>query len=198
MDLQQKLKKTQQKVDILEKMIEEKTRDLYKIHTELLDKNKYLDNILENMIDLLVELNPDAIIKTVNKSMLSILGYNKNELIGKPFKIFFTKNVLKEAEIEDLIKKGIAQKTEMTYLSKDGKETPVLLSTSFIRDDNDNIQGIVCIGTDITKIKQIERELRKKISDLEDFTRIAVQRELKMKRMEEEMDRLNEEIKIYR
>lgn len=56
------------------------------------------------------------------------------------------------------VKKGTAETKEWTYKRKDGSTFPVLLSMSAIKQ-KDIITGFLGIATDITQIKQVEREL---------------------------------------
>ena len=44
----------------------------------------YTDNVIKSMADALVVVNQDATIRAVNQATLDLLGYEENELIGKP------------------------------------------------------------------------------------------------------------------
>ena len=59
------------------------------------------------MADTLIVVNPDATINMVNRATLNLLGYEENELIGKPIRMIFAEEVVfKGSGIEDLIQKG--------------------------------------------------------------------------------------------
>ena len=49
----------------------------------------YVDNIIKSMINLLIITNEDGIINKVNKASFDILGYHKNDLLGKPISMLF-------------------------------------------------------------------------------------------------------------
>ncbi|MBL7039804.1 MAG: PAS domain S-box protein, partial [Pirellulaceae bacterium] len=59
-----------------------------------------------------------------------------------------------------LVKDGSVSNLEKSLLAKSGDRIPVLLSGSVMRDDEDNIRGIVCLALDITERKRAEKALR--------------------------------------
>jgi len=146
----------------LETRVQRRTRDLYETKVELEKAKDYTDNIIKSMADTLIVVNPDATIKTVNRAGLDLLGYEENELIGKPIKAIFGEEVslFKDSGLDNgLIKKGFVRNVEKTCLSKDGKEIPVFLSGSVMRDDNGRIRGIICVARDITEYKKAEEKI---------------------------------------
>jgi PAS domain S-box-containing protein len=52
------------------------------------------------------------------------------------------------------------QAQEWTMVRKDGNKVPILLATSSMRDERDEIIGYLCVATDLTRIKQLEDALR--------------------------------------
>jgi len=127
----------------------------------------YVDNIFNSMIDMLIVVNPDTSIQTVNEATLALLGYPEDELIGKPLGIIFAveedegeKDLFKRSGIQDLIQKGSMRNIEKTCVRKDGRKIPVLFSGAVMRDDEGQIQGIVCVARDITERKRAEQTLR--------------------------------------
>jgi len=128
----------------------------------------YVDNIIKSMVDMLIVVNPDTSIQTVNEATLALLGYQEDELIGKPLRIIFAvdedeeeKDLFKRSGIEDLIQKGSIRNIERTCVIKDGRKIPVLFSGSVMRDNEGEIQGIVCVARDITERKRAEETLGK-------------------------------------
>jgi len=61
-------------------------------------------------------------------------------------------------------------------------------------DEKGNIIGIIGIATDITKHKQAEKELQKKMSDLERFNKLTVDREIRMIELKSEVNKLLKEL----
>jgi PAS domain S-box-containing protein len=126
----------------------------------------YLDNIIRSMRDMLLVVNPDGTVRTVNRSTLRILGCREDELIGKPAEeVWGEKLNLLELKPGD---------TERTFQAKNGRKIPVSFSCSALRDENGRVQGMVCVAQDITERKESQealriahRNLEKKARDLE-------------------------------
>ena len=121
---------------------------------------EYTGDIVELMGETLIIANPDDTIKAVNNSTLNLLGYNKDELIGKPVNMIITGGELFKAPGDA----GVTEKSringiETIYRSKQGKEIPVVVSGTEARNSDGTIQGIIYVGADISDRRQMEREL---------------------------------------
>jgi PAS domain S-box-containing protein len=147
--------------DLLNKM----AKDL----SETLVSKDYVDNIINSMTDTLIVIDADGTVKTVNKATMGLLGYRETELTGKSVKTILAEDELfKKTGIRDLIENSSADNEERVYLSKDGREIPMLMSRSAMNDDQGNIQGIVCVAQDITERKKAEEMLARQAQELED------------------------------
>lgn len=121
----------------------------------------YLDSILENMLNSLVVVSPDGYIKTVNHATLDLLGYKESELLNQPIDVIFSKEVSnKRPGIDDLMQKGFIRSAEISYMSKNGSMIPVLFSGSVMQNEQGDAQGIVCVASDITELKRLEKKLK--------------------------------------
>jgi len=110
------------------------------------------------MSDALIVISTEGNIITVNNASCAMLKYEEDELIGQPFKNIYVKEELpfNEAQFDNLIQNACDSYFEATYLAKDGSKIPVSFSSSLLLDDNEEIQGIVCVAQDITERKQAE------------------------------------------
>ena len=72
---------------------------------------------------------------------------------------------------------------------------PLLVSTSPIYNDNGEFLGSVHIAKDISALKKAQQELRDKMSDMEKFHKVAVDRELKMIELKERIKELEGKLK---
>jgi PAS domain S-box-containing protein len=120
----------------------------------------YVDNIIKSMVDSLIVATPEGAFQTVNQATLNLLGYEENELLGKSIEMIFANEEFKVSVIDDLIQEGFISNVEHIYLAKDGMGIPVSFSSSVMRDEKDEIQGIVCVAQDITERKRTEEALR--------------------------------------
>ena len=116
----------------------------------------------------------NGIITTFNEGAEQMLGYKADELIHKetPQLIHVADEVENAAQkhweetgekitgfdvFVHRAKKGKAETREWTYIRKDGTTFPVLLSVTAIKQ-KDIITGFLAIATDITQMKQVEKE----------------------------------------
>ena len=141
------------------------TRDLQKTTVS----RNYMDDILTSMFDMMVVLRPDSSIQSVNKSTCDVLGYRKDELVGKPFDRMLAAQETQfrgHAWIDELIETGTFRDTEIVFITKDGRTIPVVFSASVMRNRN-MVQGIVCVAHDITRRKEAEEALKIAHDELE-------------------------------
>jgi len=122
----------------------------------------YLDSIIRSMIDILIVVNPEGMIRSVNQAALHLLGYEEREIVGQHMTTLFPQkeglhfvNTFKE-----LLRKGMIDHGEMTYRTKDDRVFPILFSAAVMRGEDGAIQGIACIAKDMTELKQAEEQLR--------------------------------------
>ncbi len=137
--------------DELEAIVQERTK-------ELEESRNYINNILESMTDMLIVIDQNGIINTVNKAIIELLEYDEKELIGRHINSIISH----DRSLNDLFKNGSAEvkNLETIYISKYGKKINVLFSSSVMRDEYKEIIGIVCVAHDITDLKHAEEILR--------------------------------------
>lgn len=128
----------------------------------------YVDNIIESMDDTLMVLNPDNTIRTANRALCDLLGYERDELTGRPATLILEDPDGPTVELMQIFMKGQIRNRETTYRAKEGYFVPMLFSASLMRGERNEPVGLVCVARDITEHKQTEEALR----------RTAVQEEL--------------------
>jgi PAS domain S-box-containing protein len=174
----------------LETNIEIKSRDeiedlakSFKTMTEDLQKTTvskdYVDSIIETMIDTLVVVNPEGKIRTVNNAACELLGYQKEDLIGRQLGTIIKgeDGPSNEVELEKLIKEKKLRNYETSFRMKNGRDVPILLSGSMMKDKEDHTLYIVFMGRDISERKKAENELREsedRYRDLVEFSEYLI------------------------
>ncbi len=154
---------------------------------------EYSENIMRSMGESLIVVSPEETIKIVNKATCELLDYEEDELIDKPIKTILLESkreTVTSQTFAELFEKKEFNNIEMTYLSKDGLNIPVLFSGSILNDEQDVTQGYICVAQNITERKRAEAELTVKITELERFNKLAVDRELKMIMLKENINEL--------
>ncbi|MFQ5586427.1 MAG: response regulator [Thermodesulfobacteriota bacterium] len=157
-NLEKRLRRERKRVELLEKMIEDKTRDLYLAKDKLDRSHNYLQNIIRSIADTVIVLNPDGTVRSVNQAGLNRLGYGEEEIIGKPFGTIGGDD---GSVVDALIDKDVVKNAERTFQTKDGGKVPVLFSGSVMRDEAGAIEGIVCVAVDLTEHKKAEETVER-------------------------------------
>ncbi|MBD3197137.1 MAG: PAS domain S-box protein [Candidatus Lokiarchaeota archaeon] len=127
---------------------------------ELKTKHIYYQNIFENANDLIAILDKNFEHEYINRHYEEILGYNKNELLGKPPAIYVYPEDLKIARRTTLegVKKGEA-KSELRYRAKNGEVLWFELKGKFFKTSNGEQKSLI-ISRDISERKETEATLK--------------------------------------
>jgi PAS domain S-box-containing protein len=126
----------------------------------LRDHQFYTRSLFESNIDALMTTDPIGIITDVNKQMEALTGCTRDELIGAPFKGFFTDPARAEAGIRLALNTRKVTDYELTARNRDGKETVVSYNATTLYDRDRKLQGVFAAAREITERKQYERSLR--------------------------------------
>jgi PAS domain S-box-containing protein len=126
----------------------------------LRDHQFYTRSLFESNIDALMTTDAPGIITDVNKQMEALTGCTRDELIGAPFKTFFTDPKRAEAGITLALSKRKVIDYELTARDRDGKETVVSYNATTFYDRDRRLQGVFAAVREITERKQYERSLR--------------------------------------
>jgi PAS domain S-box-containing protein len=130
------------------------------LHTTV-SKN-YVDNVIRSMTDLLIVLNPDGTIRSVNHAALHLLGYEEQELLGRNASMLFPPqdNPLDGETYQNILRQGSIHQMAATYLAKDGRTFPIFWSAAVMRSEAGHTEGIACVAKDMTVLKQEEEQIR--------------------------------------
>jgi len=120
----------------------------------------YTRSLIESNIDALMTTDPVGAITDVNQQMTALTGYARDELIGSPFKNYFTDPQLAEEGIKLVLREGKVTNYELTAKAKDGRLTVVSYNASTFRDAQGKLQGVFAAARDITEHKKLEQQLR--------------------------------------
>jgi PAS domain S-box-containing protein len=133
----------------------------------LRDQQFYTRSLIESNIDALMTTDPRGIISDVNQQMEALTGCTRDELIGAPFKNYFTDTQRAEAAITRVLREGKVTNYELTARARDGKQTVVSYNATTFHDRNRNLQGVFAAARDITDRKQFEYALQENNIELE-------------------------------
>jgi PAS domain S-box-containing protein len=138
-----------------------------KLDQRLRDQQFYTRSLIESNIDALMTTDPVGIITDVNKQMEALTGCTRDELIGAPFKNYFTDPERAEAGINLVLSEKKVTDYELTACARDGKETVVSYNATTFYDRDRKLQGVFAAARDVTERKRVERALQESNVELE-------------------------------
>ncbi len=138
--------------------------------------------ILDSANFTIIATDTDGIISVFSKGAQRMLGYSREEIVGKvtPALIHVPEEVVQRAKVlstelgKDIqpgfevfvakTREGRPDENEWSYIRKDGSTFPILLSVTALFDEAGAINGYLGIGYDITERKRMELMKREFIS----------------------------------
>jgi PAS domain S-box-containing protein len=138
-----------------------------KLDQRLRDQQFYTRSLIESNIDALMTTDPAGIITDVNKQMEALSGCTRDELIGAPFKNYFTDPERAEAGIKRVLSGSKVTDYELTARARDGKETVVSYNATTFYDRDRELQGVFVAARDVTERKRFEQMQQENNVELE-------------------------------
>src|SRR5438067_7489530 len=130
------------------------------------DQQFYTRSLIESNIDALITTDPRGIITDVNKQMEALTGCTRDELIGAPFKHYFTDPERAEAGIKRVLGQSKVTDYELTACAHDGKQTVVSYNATTFYDRGRKLQGVFAAARDVTERKRLDEVLREQNVEL--------------------------------
>ena len=144
-----------------------------KLDQRLRDQQFYTRSLIESNIDALMTTDPAGIITDVNKQMEALTGSTRDELIGAPFKSYFTDPEHAEAGIKRVLRENKVTNYELTARARDGKQTVVSYNATTFYDRDRNLQGVFAAARDVTERKLLDQALQETNVALESAKSVA-------------------------
>ena len=141
--------------------------DQKQLGQRLRDYQFYTRSLFESNIDALMTTDPSGIITDVNKQMEELTDCTRDELIGAPFKEYFTDLERAEAGIKLVLSEKKLTNYELTARDRNGKETVVSYNATTFYDRDRRLQGVFAAARDITERKLLDQVLQEKTAELE-------------------------------
>jgi PAS domain S-box-containing protein len=157
---------------------------------ELADTYRKYREIFEEAADVMFVLDPGGKLQSVNRRFRDLTGFSSDYFAGKPLDALLHKDDRERcrAEIEKLLM-GQTVEFEARIFSLDGSHIVSSFRCKSLR--NHGGKGIsIGIARDISEKKRMEEELEKKVELLERFRRASTDRELRIKELIEELERV--------
>lgn len=108
-------------------------------------------------------IDPTGVLLTVSDRWLDVLGYTRDEVIGKRVFDFLTEESRRyaiEVGLPRFLKLGIVHDVAYDYVKKNGEIVHVLLSGLMERDESGEIIRSLAVLVDVTERRRMEQSLR--------------------------------------
>jgi len=156
-------KEWSQFIDSINPMIEALDKKIKTLQADLHLKNRELTNVLQSLSSGLIVTDLQARIQTFNRAAVAITGIENESALGQHINELLGKKVLPEKLDQralSIISDGNHQ--QFTYHRPDGAEIIIDSSTTLMKSDDNEEQGIIINLADITQLKRLEEEAERK------------------------------------
>jgi PAS domain S-box-containing protein len=130
----------------------------HRLYEETLYLKSFLENLVESANALIVVVDRDRRIVMFNRALEQLTGYRKEDVIGKPLTDWLpaeARGRVMPALIGAML--GEPQGHLDVHLgTRDGKLVPVVMSTAVVHDHDGDPTGIIAVGQDVSRIKDLE------------------------------------------
>lgn len=184
------------KIFVVSRDVTSQSNYVQQIKKEKEKTESYLD-IVANIV---LALDTNWTITTINKSGCAILEDTQENIIGKNWLEEFVTPEERQS-VQRLMKKIQENDSSSTYFenniqTKSGSKRLIRWHNKLILDDETNeIIGTLSSGEDITEIREKEIVAKKSMENLERFNKLTTGRELKMVELKKRIRDLEEELK---
>ena len=154
---------------------------------------KILSSVVQQSTEGMAIASLDGKLTFVNEAWCKMHGYNSpKELLGKSLTISHNQEQI-ENDVKPFNEKVMelgAYSGEVGHITKGGKPFPTLMVTTLLTDKQGKPYALAGIAKDITERKQAEKEIIKRVKELEEFYDMAVGRELRMVELKKQIEKL--------
>jgi len=135
------------------------------LEARIRERTAYLNDVMNTMVDVLLRTDPEGRIEMANDAVEDVLGYETDDVVGKPIDVVFAPPEENEqlAElfeggvfVERLLEAGQLADVEIYFETSDGAVIPMSVSASLTTDSDGSVTGIVCVAKDISERKRAE------------------------------------------
>jgi len=145
----------------LKTRVREATEDTERINDELRATKDYLESLLHSTGDAIITLDGDGTVSFVNDGAMRMLGYSREELVGRPMPGFYAGGAEEARHVARLMAENAPLQNYETELKhRSDNIIPVNMSLSFVHDRDGKVASTLAICKDITHQKQLEQELK--------------------------------------
>ena len=131
-------------------------KELTECRTQRKEAEDKYNRVLNSRFEGFMLLDENRVIIEVNKALLKISGYDREDFIGQLVDTFYVKDSLNfySASPDHF-------SFEALFHAKDGRLIPMLFSRSTLNDESNRVTGFMVFLTDLTDLKETQEELKR-------------------------------------
>ncbi|MFC1908167.1 PAS domain S-box protein [Chloroflexota bacterium] len=158
-----------------EQLISELVEMRKRVEEVLQDSEERFKQFFDNEPNYCYMISPEGTILDVNQPAIKVLGYKKEQLVGKPLlTIYAPESILKAKQLFEKWKRtGILKDEELTIIPKNGNRRTVLLGVNAAKDKEGKLLHSVSVQVDITERKKMAHNINERVKELQCFYDIA-------------------------
>ena len=127
--------------------------------------NRSWKEIINTMNDGLMVVSPDGTILMVNQALTTIMGYSREELLGRSCALLqcdtcATARSEGKSRWCELFEQGAATRKRCLFMRKDGSYVHILKNAAILRDEAGQVLGAVETLTDISEIDKRDEQIQ--------------------------------------
>ncbi len=174
--------------------LEKRVGDFERSENKLKEEKEYLESLISNSLDCIVQSDAKGIITSVNQAFIDLTGFEKENILGKTpnflspvrqgeyesvtgEKVMFDDKFFNRQNDQMVVffKSGRLDNLKTAILRKDGKVVPVEENIFQIYGKKGETVGNAAIIRDITASKKIEEELKRHRDNLDELVKERTQ-----------------------
>lgn len=157
--LRKKLRREEQKVALLESLIETKTREVFSERERYKSLSDQFAGILETVPNPLFVIDDELDIQMVNSATLKLLVSTREALVGAPLNKFLSMREISRIMGSRRTETGVVIGVETNICTTENKLIPILVSLSSSRDEHTGREQNILVALDVSERKALETQL---------------------------------------
>jgi PAS domain S-box-containing protein len=145
-----------------------------RLRQQLVDSEEYNRSLIESNIDAMMATDTLGVIRDVNRQMEEVTGYPREQLIGTPFKDYFTEPDRAEEAIRRVLAENRVTNFDLVLKHRRGGSVVVSYNATTLRGRDGRLRGVFAAARDVTEQKTLESELR----EAQNYTRGLIEASL--------------------
>jgi PAS domain S-box-containing protein len=183
-----------------------------KAEVALLQEKERAQKYFDNAAVIMLVIDVEGIVSQINEKGCEVLGYNKEEIVGKDWcENFIPKVICREirSELKRMAngEEGLFGYYENDVVAKSGEKRLIAWRNAILKDNAGKVVSVVCSGEDITERKEAEEKLNQALKEevrsreiltsmLDDNNKVREELEKKLKELKETQNMLIQSEKL--